>query len=215
MYLPAQFKSQDDAHAWALMRAHPFAQMTSVDDAGFPFVSHLPIHLEQTGETTMLLGHVARGNPHWRYLQARPEALVVFTGPHAYMSPQVYPDLTRVPTWSYLAVHARVTTQLLEGEAAKDALLKQLIGDHEPAYADQWRGLDHAYQEKMLNGIVAFEMHITDLQCKIKLNQHRPESHPAMHDVYLHGNDNEKALAQWMVTVGLVPHSDNPKQSEG
>jgi transcriptional regulator len=110
-----------------------------------------------------------------------------------------------------LAVHARVTTQLLEGEAAKDALLKQLIGDHEPAYAEQWRGLDHAYQEKMLNGIVAFEMHITDLQCKIKLNQHRPESHQAMHDVYLHGNDNEKALAQWMVTVGLVDNVDTQK----
>jgi transcriptional regulator len=154
---------------------------------------------------------VARGNPHWRYLQARPEALVVFTGPHAYTSPQVYPDLTRVPTWSYLAVHARVTTQILEGEAAKDALLKQLIGDHEPAYAEQWRGLDHAYQEKMLNGIVAFEMHITDLQCKIKLNQHRPESHQAMHDVYMHGNDNEKALAQWMVAVGLVDNADTQK----
>ena len=117
MYLPAQFKSKDDIHAWALMRAHPFAQLTSVDDAGFPFVTHLPIHLETAGETTMLLGHVARGNPHWRYLQARPEALVVFSGPHAYMSPQVYPDLTRVPTWSYLAVHVRVTTRLVESPA--------------------------------------------------------------------------------------------------
>lgn len=215
MYLPAQFKAKDEAHAWALMRAHPLAHVTSVDDAGFPFVSHIPLHLAQTEPQTLLLGHVARGNPHWRYLQTRPETLVTFMGPHAYMSPKVYPDLVRVPTWSYLSVNARVTTRILEGEAAKDALLKQLIGDHEPAYADQWRGLDPAYQEKMLNGIVAFEMHVTDLQCKIKLNQHRPESHQAMHDGYMQGNDNEKALAQWMVRVGLVPTPDLPKPSAG
>lgn len=207
MYLPAQFKSKDEAHAWALMRAHPLAHVTSVDDTGFPFVSHIPLHLAQTEPHPLLLGHVARGNPHWRYLQTRPEALVTFMGPHAYMSPKVYPDLVRVPTWSYLAVTAKVETTLLEGEATKDALLKQLIGDHEPAYADQWRGLDHAYQEKMLNGIVAFEMRIIDCQCKIKLNQHRPESHAAMHAMYMQGNENEKALAQWMVTLDLLPKS--------
>lgn len=215
MYLPAQFKSQDDTHAWALMRAHPFAQVISVDDDGFPFVSHLPLHLAQTEPQPLLLGHVAKGNPHGRYLQARPQALVTFIGPHAYMSPKVYPDLARVPTWSYLAVHARVTIHMLESEVAKDALLKQLIGDHEPAYADQWRGLEPAYQEKMLNGIVAFEMHITDLQCKIKLNQHRPESHQAMHDRYMQGNDNERALAEWMVSLGMVSIAEHPKPSAG
>lgn len=211
MYLPAQFKATDDAHAWALIRAHPFAQVTSVDDAGFPFASHLPLHLTHTETPPTLLGHVARGNPHGRYLQASPQALVTFMGPQAYLSPQVYPDLTRVPTWNYLAVHARVEVRFLEGDAAKDALLKQLIGDHEPAYADQWRSLDSAYQEKMLHGIVAFEMQITDLQCKIKLNQHRPESHQAMHDRYMQGHDNEKALAQWMVDLGMVPQPENTR----
>lgn len=205
MYLPAQFKANDDAHAWDIMRAHPLAQVISVDASGFPFVSHLPLHLETRDTGAILLGHVARGNPHWRYLQARPEALAVFTGPHAYLSPKVYPDLTRVPTWSYVVVHARVQTQLLDGETAKDALLKQLIADHEPPYASQWRGLPQDYQEKMLHGIVAFEMRITQLQCKIKLNQHRPESHPAMHAAYAQGNPDEQALAEWMVRLGLVP----------
>ena len=212
MYLPAQFKAKEEAHAWALMRAHPFAQVISLDDSGAPFVSHLPLRLQHSDTPDTLLGHVARGNPHWRYLQVRPQALVVFNGPQAYMSPQVYPDLVRVPTWSYLAVHAKVDTRLLEGEEAKDALLKQLIADHEPAYAEQWRGLDGSYQETMLNGIVAFEMHITQLQCKIKLNQHRPESHAAMHATYAQGNDNEKALAQWMITLGLVADASHEGQ---
>jgi transcriptional regulator len=126
-------------------------------------------------------------------------------GPQAYMSPKVYPDLVRVPTWCYLAVHARVDVTLIDEAPDKDQLLKPLIGDHEPAYAAQWRGLEPDYQDKMLSGIMAFELRITELQCKLKLNQHRPESHAAMHAVYKAGNDDERALAAWMVMLGMVP----------
>ena len=125
-------------------------------------------------------------------------------GPQAYMSPAVYPDLLRVPTWTYFAVHARVEARLLEGEEAKDALLKQLIGDHEPAYAAQWRGLPDTYTDGMLKGIVAFELRILDLKTKVKINQHRPESHAAMHAAYAQGGEQEQALALWMQRLGLV-----------
>jgi transcriptional regulator len=204
VYLPQQFNAKDEAHALALMRAHPFASLISVDDAGFPCVTHIPLHLTQVGGQHVLLGHCAKANPHWRYLQARPQALVTFMGPQAYMSPKVYPDLTRVPTWSYLAVHAKVEATLVEGPQAKDRLLKQLIADHEPPYAAQWRGLAEDYQNKMLSAIVAFELRITDLQCKLKLNQHRPESHAAMHVAYAQGTADEQALAEWMVKLGMV-----------
>jgi transcriptional regulator len=204
VYLPTQFNAKDEANALALMRAHPFASLISVDDDGFPFVTHLPLHLTQQDGQPVLLGHCAKPNPHWRYLQVRPQALVTFMGPQAYMSPKVYPDLTRVPTWSYLAVHAKVEASLVHDHAAKDRLLKQLIGDHEPPYAEQWRGLGEDYQHKMLNGIVAFELRITELQCKLKLNQHRPESHAAMHAAYAKGTPDEQALATWMVTLGMV-----------
>ena len=158
MYLPPQFDPQNPAVAHQVMRQHPFASLISVDDAGLPFVTHLPLHLEvadpsQAGE---LLGHCARGNPHWKFLSARPQAVVTFMGPHAYMSPKVYPDLVRVPTWNYVAVHCTVQAEVLDGHAAKDALLKPLIADHEPAYVDQWRALPDDYTGKMLNGIVAF-----------------------------------------------------------
>jgi transcriptional regulator len=204
VYLPLQFKAKDEAHALALMRAHPFASLISVDDDGFPFVTHIPLHLTQQNGQHVLLGHCAKPNPHWRYLQSRPQALVTFMGPQAYMSPKVYPDLTRVPTWSYLAVHAKVEASLVEESQAKDRLLKQLIGDHEPPYVAQWRGLGEDYQHKMLNGIVAFELRITGLECKLKLNQHRPESHAAMHAAYAQGTPDEQALADWMVNLGMV-----------
>jgi transcriptional regulator len=151
----------------------------------------------------VLLGHVAKPNPHWRYLQARPQAVVTFLGPHAYMSPKVYPDLARVPTWNYLAVHCTAQATLIEDEPAKDRLLKQLIGDHEPGYAEQWRSLGADYAHRMLAGIVAFELRVTDLQCKLKLNQHRPEALAAMKAIYSAGNEHERALAAWMDKLGL------------
>lgn len=203
MYLPLQFKSEDRAHALALMRAYPLASLISVDEAGLPYVTHLPLHVQEQGGQLVLLGHVAKPNPHWRLLQGHSQAVVTFLGPHAYMSPKVYPDLARVPTWNYLAVHCTVQAQLVEEPAAKDALLKQLIGDHEPAYAAQWRSLGEDYAHKMLAGIVAFELRVTELQCKLKLNQHRPEAHAAMKAAYAAGGENERALAAWMDRLGL------------
>ena len=203
MYLPKQFNQPE--HAATLMREHPLASLVTTDDTGFPFITHLPLKLEEEGgQPAMLLGHCARGNPLWSYLQKRPLALASFMGPQAYMSPKVYPDLQRVPTWSYLAVQVRVQARLLDGQEAKDALLKQLIADHEPAYAAQWRALPEDYTSKMLNAITAFELRVVDLQCAVKLNQHRPEAHTAMHAAYAAGSMQEQALAAWMKKLGLV-----------
>ncbi len=203
MYQPPQFIAKERAQALDIIKAHPFASLISVDDAGLPFVTHLPLHLEERGDQLVLLGHCAKPNPHWRYLQARPQAVVTFLGPHAYLSPQIYPDLARVPSWNYLAVHCTVQATLIEDPMAKDRLLKKLIGDHEPTYAQQWMDLGTEFQHKMLAGIVGFEMQVVDLQCKIKINQHRPESHAALHSLYAEGDDHERALADWMVKLGL------------
>jgi transcriptional regulator len=203
MYQPPHFKSEDPAVAADLMRRHSFASLISLDDAGFPFVTHLPLHLEERDGRFHLLGHCAKPNPHWRYLQARPAALVTFLGPHAYQSPRIYADKQRVPSWNYLAVHCKVEASLIEDPLAKDRLLKKLIGDHEPPYAEQWRGLGEEFAHKMLAGITAFELEVTGWQCKLKLNQHRPESHKALEAGYADGNENERELAAWMQRLEL------------
>lgn len=206
MYLPTHFEGER-AQAAALMREHPFASLISVDEAGLPFITHLPLHLEVESDEVSpqhaftLLGHVAKGNPHWRFLQSRPQAVVTFLGPHAYLSPQVYPDLVRVPTWNYLAVHCTVQATLLDEQAAKDKLLKKLIADHEPAYATQWQSMDDSYARKMLAGIVAFELRVSNFQCKLKLNQHRPEAVVATLELYEKGSDAEKSLGRWLRSV--------------
>ena len=203
MYVPPQFKAKSDENGWELIRDYPFASLISTDDEGLPFITPLPLHLIEEDGQTLLLGHCAKPNPHWRYLQSRPKAVVTFMGPHAYMTPRVYPDLVRVPTWNYITVHCTVEARLIEQFDNKDRLLKHLIADHDPAYVGQWRGLGEDYQHKMMNGIVAFELKVLELQCKVKLNQHRPEAHAAMQALYAQGGENERALAQWMDKLGI------------
>lgn len=210
MYVPPHFRCDDPAVAAELMRAYPLASLISTDDDGLPFVTHLPLHLQQGEPEWVLLGHVAKANPHARYLQARPTALVTFLGPHAYMSPAVYPDPQRVPTWNYLAVHCTVQATLVEAASGKDRLLKHLIADHEPTYAGQWRGLPAAYTDNMLAGIVAFELRVLRWQCKVKLNQHRPESNAALRQRYAAGDAQAQALGVWMDRLGLC-HTEAPR----
>ena len=207
MYLPKHFEQHDRALTLEVMRTHSFATMVSMDDAGAPYATHLPLIVSEIGTDDaaqiVIEGHVAKPNPHWKYLAARPDVLLIFQGPHAYMSPKVYPDIARVPTWNYLAVHAAGKARMIEGDRAKDALLKGLIAIHEPEYAAQWRGLDEEFQTKMLSGIVAFTITVEQLQPKFKLNQHRKEAYAAMKERYAKGTPNEQALAGWMARLGM------------
>lgn len=198
MYIPTQFKSDEVADAVELMRKHSFATLICNDDDGQPFVSYLPLHAdvgERDGKPwPSLLGHVARANPHWKYLQNRGTALVSYLGPHAYMSPTVYPDTMRVPPWNYLAVQCRARVRLLNERAEIDQMLDKLIEDDDPSYLAQWRSLSENYHSKMIAMIVGFELEITELQCKLKLNQHRPESHAALRRTFASGSE----LLSWM-----------------
>ena len=213
MYLPKQFNNTDPTVAQRIMREHPLAAIVSVGEDGFPVLSHIPLHWQADslwGDAPLsahgvLLGHCARANPQAQILASQAHAMVSFMGPQAYMSPRVYADKQRVPTWSYLTVQAKVVTRILDPHADRDRLLKCLIAEHEPAYAQQWRELPASYTEAMLNGIVAFEMQITTLHCAVKLNQHRPDSHAAMHAVYAQGPSDHQALSRWMKDLGLVP----------
>ena len=200
MYLPKHFESPDPAMTLEVMRTHNFATLTSVDAEGAPFVTHLPVALTEEGGRVVLHFHMAKANPHSAMLFEKRASLVAFLGPHAYMSPSVYADLRRVPTWNYIAVHAYGEPQELVENDAKDALLKSLIAIHEPVYADQWRALDAKYQGAMMDMICAFRMTVTKLESKFKLNQHRPEAHAAMRAKYGEGKGtpDEQALVRWL-----------------
>lgn len=206
MYIPKHFEAPDRASTLKVIRDYPFAMLISTDADGSPIATPLPVAVSATadeGEQTTLHFHVARANPHAALLSANARTMIAFSGPHAYMSPRVYPDLKRVPTWNYIAVHAYGELTEVPGDAAKDDFLKFLIGIHEPAYADQWRGLDEKYQTMMLGAISAFQLRVTRLQSKFKINQHRTEAHASMKTIYAAGSPDEQVLGKWMERLGL------------
>jgi transcriptional regulator len=200
LYNPPQFTSRDWALACTLLREHALASVVSVDGSGRAFISHVPLHTTEasTANDWRILGHVANANPHCALLHTQPQAVVTVIGPQAYMSPSVYPDKQRVPTWNYVALHVHVRVRVLTESEAKDALLKQLIADHEPAYAAQWRELPDNYTQAMLRAITGFELCVESWQLKIKLNQHRPEAAQTMAAQYDSGSDAQRGVVTWL-----------------
>lgn len=204
MYLPKAFDHPE--HARRVMRQHPFASLVCNGADGFPMATGLPLHLQAMDDgCDVLWGHVALGNPQAKRLREHPQALAIFHGPSAYLSPSVYPDEQRVPTWCYVRVHAQVRVVMVDEAEAKDRLLKRLIADHEAAYAQQWRGLPEHYTEGMLKRIQAFALHIERVHCALKLNQHRPESHAEMAAQWARGDEQAQALVDWMKTLEMLP----------
>ncbi len=205
MYLPTQFKSNDFALALKLVEDHPMALLVGPDAQQQSFGSHLPLVALPEDGALVLEGHMARANPHWGWLSQQRSLLAVFSGPSAYISPRHYDSLQNVPTWNYAALHAYGDIELIEGLEDKDALLKRLIGRFEPAYAEQWRGLNEDYQRKLLGAIVGFRIRVTRWELKLKLSQNRAATERARIIEALSGaaDAEARAVAGWMQRLGL------------
>lgn len=175
MYVPPDFRVEDPAELQRLMRAYNFATLVSQHD-GAPFASHLPLLLDpDQGPHGALLGHMARANPQWRDLARGQEVLVIFQGPHAYISPAWYEATVAVPTWNYAVVHAYGTARLIEDRAELRALLRALVTRQEAAFAPPWAmDLPEGYLQQMMRAIVGFALTITRIEGKYKLSQNRP-----------------------------------------
>jgi transcriptional regulator len=174
MYIPEFNRVEDHEAAVAFMRTNPFVILISNTDAG-PFATHLPVVVRGEGERTLIRAHVARANPHWKLLEQeqRGDSLVIFHGPHAYISPSLYENRESVPTWNYAAVHAYGRGKILGSNEEKHQVLAELIAQFDASYLEQWKSLGAQYQSRMLNHIVAFEIAVTRLEAKFKLSQNR------------------------------------------
>ena len=174
MYTPDSFKVDDLAQLHALMRRYPFALLLTVHD-GQLAGSHLPCMLDAgRGTHGTLLAHMARANPHWRLFDGQRETLVVFTGPHAYISPSWYENKVTVPTWNYAVVHVHGRPAIVEDKASVRAMLERLVTEHEAYIDPPWSTAQAGdYVARQLDYIVAFEMRIERLEGKFKLNQNR------------------------------------------
>ncbi len=173
MYIPEHFRLRHDSDAITFMRANPFAILISSTDDG-PFATHLPLSIHgEEGKATTLRGHVAKANPHWRYLEAHTQCLTIFHGPHSYISPKNYTVRESVPTWNYAAVHVYGNARLFAAEHEVHGMLEELMSSFEPAYREQWETLSAKFRENMLRQIVGFEISATRIEGKFKLSQNR------------------------------------------
>lgn len=181
MYLPRLFQEQDPERLFAFMRRHSFATLVTVKD-GVPFATHLPFLVEPGSEGTQgrLLAHMARANPQWRAFSEDQDVLVIFQGPHAYVSPSWYVTEPNVPTWNYTVVHAYGRPRLIEEPEEALRILRASVDTYESGFEKPW-SMDGDYARKLLPGIAAFELRLSRVEGKFKLNQNRaPEDRRAV-----------------------------------
>jgi transcriptional regulator len=174
MYIPASFQVTDSAEIHAFMRKHSFAMLVTQGEGGMT-ATHLPLLLDaDAGPHGTLLGHMARANPQWRDVAG--EALAIFPGPHAYVSPAWYESPGTVPTWNYVAVHAYGAVQLVEDRDSLHDILTRTVSVYERRMPEPW-SYDVADPDidTMLKAIVGFRIEISRLEGKAKLNQNHPE----------------------------------------
>lgn len=206
MYSPKFNQLSDRAILIEAMRAYSFAILAGpqcAEPASGPLTAtHLPLAVKDEGEHGVLVGHLARANKHWQSLAGN-ETLVIFSGPHGYVSPTLYTEPLSVPTWNYVAIHAYGTLELIEDEADKDALLKGLIAQHEPAYAEKWNAMPEGFRRANLAGIMGFRIPIARIEGKFKLSQNRSsQERRNIHAAQSAGTPDEQALARWMERLG-------------
>ena len=173
MYIPPAFREDDLTVLHTLMRDNSFAILVT-QQAGIPIATHLPLLLEsERGAYGTLLGHMARANTQWQSFDEEQGALVIFQGPHAYITPSWYEPGPNVPTWNYTAVHAYGKPHVIE-DAAFIKLLHASVQTYEAGFEQPWTldMPDELFRAK-LKGIVGFEMQITRLEGKCKLSQTR------------------------------------------
>ncbi|HKT31348.1 MAG TPA: FMN-binding negative transcriptional regulator [Gammaproteobacteria bacterium] len=174
MYTPAAFKLDDTRRLYALIRRFPFALLLTAHDGDIA-ATHLPFMVdEKRGKYGLLLAHMARANPHWKLFDGRRESLVVFTGPHAYISPSWYESPVTVPTWNYAVVHAHGRPAIVNDRTQVRAMLEKLVAIHEAHVHPPWSTAQAGdYIDDQINYIVAFEIEIARLEGKFKFNQNR------------------------------------------
>jgi len=205
LYIPELNRLNDRATTLEFMKANPFAILVSAGE-GSPFATHLPILVSSSEAGRILLrAHVARANPHWEMLIDGRESLAIFHGPHAYISPSLYESRQSVPTWNYAAIHAYGGARVIQQPEPLTAILLETMAAFEPAYLDQWRGLNENFRAGMLSQIVGFEIAVERLEAKFKLSQNRPRADQARVIQSLESSDDSaiSAVAKLMKNQGL------------
>jgi transcriptional regulator len=200
LYVPSHFRLEERDELHALIRQYSFAPLVTHTPTG-PFATHLPfLFAPERGPHGTLRGHMARANPHGSHLEGQ-EALVIFQGPHAYISPAWYLQHPSVPTWNYVAVHVYGRPHLLDTDDTYSVLrasVAQYEGTERPAWSMD--SLPDALVQQMMRAIVGFEIEITRIEGKAKMSQNREvaDQRQVIAVLAQSGAQEDRATAAWM-----------------
>ncbi len=172
MYIPASFSETDRERLFDFIEQNNFGLLVSqLGDE--PFATHLPLLVDRrAGACGMLLGHMARANPQWQ--AAEGNVLVVFSGPHVYISPSWYEADDVVPTWNYVAVHVYGRLMIVENDKEVLDLLRTMVIFQERSMVAPWELPPSANIARLAKSIVAFRIEIVRMEGKWKLSQNQP-----------------------------------------
>jgi len=202
VYIPRHFAEADRAAVRRVLDEHGFATLITASGSE-PMLSHVPVLVDYGAEGPVcVIGHVAAANPHAALL-GNGAGLLVFQGPHGYVSPNWYTTPRQsVPTWNYVAVHLHGDLARLDSLADKRAIVDALSARHEAAFAQPWTSakMEPALLEKMLGAIVGFRMSVRRVDAKFKLSQNRSAADRTgvVAGLDARRNAGDDALAEWM-----------------
>lgn len=201
MYIPQSFAFDDETEKIIFMQRYSFATMVTAIN-GRPVATKLPFCISNESGKITLSSHFAAANEQAKYIEES-ESLIIFSEPHAYISPAHYDKVESVPTWDYIAVHAYGKAKVIHDDNAKLSLLEQMIRFYEQDYLEQWKGLSDKFKKGMMRGIVAFGLEVTELpgQKKLSQNKTQAERDRIVGQLEKSGNTNESDIAAYIKSI--------------
>lgn len=198
MYIPKINLATDRDEIVSFMKQFSFATIVTSKD-NTPVATHLPFLVSSDEENLILTSHFAKANEQWKDLENN-KVLVIFSEPHAYISPKHYDNDLNVPTWNYISIHAYGQGKLITETESVFKVLEKTIDNYEISYKQQWEQLTTDYKMNLAKGIVAFEIVVKDLQAKKKLSQNRSETEKQkiIETLSKSNHTNEQLIAAYM-----------------
>lgn len=199
MYLPSHYEIKDLPLLCSFIEDYPFGSLVTNSNSELN-ANHYPFLIDHAGEIT-LWTHLARSNPQWKNFMHSPDCLLIFTGPHAYISPTYYENKLNVPTWNYTAVHLNCDAEIVEDVLEQKVLMKRLVESFERQNSTQWNfDLPEEFSNKLLNAIVWIKFKVKKIDGKFKLSQNREKSdyQKVLTEFSNRTSDNDRELLKYM-----------------